>query len=319
MGVGCRGPVGDVLVGERGQLGEDLAQVGVGVDALASAVFDDRVEDGSALARIDVAHEEPVLLSNGSGTDGVFDEVVVDLHAPVLQEHAKAAPLTQGVVDGFAQGTLRQVALFDFQSHERPVDAFVDGTALTRTDGLPQPGSGALFSQPFFNRVKMADLPQEPADEARGLFLGFDKFAARMGVAGCEPDSALALPARSEAAVACIPVALDNATEVRRDDFLHAVGRAACVPVEDDVAAGPVAHPKVSGICLAVAGGEVGDGRFVHLDVVACDYVRVDLTVDDSERVLAQVRPAPQGLPGDVDFVACAKDLLLSVEWQVAQ
>ncbi len=51
-GVGCRGPVLDLPVGERGQFGEDLAQVSIGVDALASAVFDDGVEDGSALARI---------------------------------------------------------------------------------------------------------------------------------------------------------------------------------------------------------------------------------------------------------------------------
>ena len=222
-GVGCRSPVVDLPVGKRGQFGEDVAQVGVGVDASATAVFDEGVEDGSALARVDVAHEEPVLLSNGGGADGVFHQVVVDFHASVLNEDAKTGPLTQGVVDGFAQGTLWQVALFDFQSHERPVDAFVDGATLCGPDGLSQSRAGALFSQVPLDHVKVADLPQEPADEARGLFLGFDKLAARMGVAGCEPDSALALRALRKAAVACIPVALDDATEVRREDFLDAL------------------------------------------------------------------------------------------------
>ena len=61
-GVGCRCPVFDLPVGERRQFGEDVAKVGVGVDALASAVFDDGVEDGAPFTRSGVAHEEPVFL-----------------------------------------------------------------------------------------------------------------------------------------------------------------------------------------------------------------------------------------------------------------
>ena len=62
LGVGCWGPVGNVLVGERGQSAKDFAQVGVGINTLAAAVFDDGVEDRSALARVSSAYEEPVAL-----------------------------------------------------------------------------------------------------------------------------------------------------------------------------------------------------------------------------------------------------------------
>ncbi len=265
---------------------------------MATAVFDDGVEDGSALARIGVAHEEPVLFANGGGSDGVLHQVVVDFDASVLKEDAKAGPLPQGVVDGFAQAALRQVAFFDFQSHQRAMDAFMDGATLRSADGGSQPGTGALLPQPPFDGVKMSDLPQEPADDTRGLFLGFDKFAARVGVASGETDLPFALLVLGEAAIARIAVALDDATELDRDDFLHALGRAARLPVENDIAAGPVAYPQVAGSCFAVAGDEVFEGRFVHLDVAVPDDALVDFAVDEAERVGAQIRPAPQGLPG---------------------
>jgi hypothetical protein len=52
----------DLVVGQRGQFAQDLPQVGVGIESAPTAVFDDGVEDGSALARVCIADEEPVLL-----------------------------------------------------------------------------------------------------------------------------------------------------------------------------------------------------------------------------------------------------------------
>ena len=49
-------------VGCRWQPCEDIAQVGERVDAAATAVFDDGVEDGAPFTRSGVAHEEPVFL-----------------------------------------------------------------------------------------------------------------------------------------------------------------------------------------------------------------------------------------------------------------
>ena len=66
------------------------------------------------------------------------------------------------------------------------MQAFMDDPALARSDGFSQPGSGSLFPQPFFYHVKQSDLPQQPADDARRLFLGFIKFPARMRIASSE-------------------------------------------------------------------------------------------------------------------------------------
>ena len=53
--------LGDLGVLEARQAGEDVLQVGVWVDASFSATFDQRVDDGSALASPSFAYEEPVL------------------------------------------------------------------------------------------------------------------------------------------------------------------------------------------------------------------------------------------------------------------
>jgi hypothetical protein len=66
-------------VGHRGKPGEHVAQVGVGIDATAAATLDNGVEDGTALAGIGIAQEQPVLFSKGSWPNGVFDQVIVYL------------------------------------------------------------------------------------------------------------------------------------------------------------------------------------------------------------------------------------------------
>jgi hypothetical protein len=83
FGPGGGSHVGDLAEVEFGEAGEDVAQIGKRVEATATAAFYDRVEDGCALASVGGSDEEPVLLPNGGGTDGVFDVVVVDLDAAI--------------------------------------------------------------------------------------------------------------------------------------------------------------------------------------------------------------------------------------------
>ncbi len=52
---------------------------------MALAGNDERVEDRGALAGIGVADEEPVLLPDRGGPDGIFNEVVVDPGLAVLE------------------------------------------------------------------------------------------------------------------------------------------------------------------------------------------------------------------------------------------
>ena len=67
----------DLPVGHRWQSGEDVSQVGERIDTPTSAGFDDRVEDGAALAGGSLAKEEPILFTDRGGADRVFDQVVV--------------------------------------------------------------------------------------------------------------------------------------------------------------------------------------------------------------------------------------------------
>ena len=88
-GPGGRGEGVRLLVGHGRQPREDMAQVIEGVDSQTPAVLNDREEDRAALARLGLSDEQPVFLSNGRGSDGVLDEVVVDLHPAVAQEDRK--------------------------------------------------------------------------------------------------------------------------------------------------------------------------------------------------------------------------------------
>lgn len=59
------------MIGCSGQAGEDVAQVGLGVDAPAAATFDQCVDDRAALPGVGVADEQPVLLADRCGANGV--------------------------------------------------------------------------------------------------------------------------------------------------------------------------------------------------------------------------------------------------------
>ena len=85
------------------QARQNVAQLSVGIQASASAAFDERIEDGSPVSGFGLAYEEPVLLPQGGGADGVFDQVIVDLHPAVGQVHLQCFPLAQGLVQGQAQ------------------------------------------------------------------------------------------------------------------------------------------------------------------------------------------------------------------------
>lgn len=66
----------DFLVGGTGQTLQHVFEVGVRFDAVAAAVFDQSIDDRAALAGFFRTEEEPVLLANGRGPDGVLDEVM---------------------------------------------------------------------------------------------------------------------------------------------------------------------------------------------------------------------------------------------------
>ena len=80
--------------------GENVLQVSVRVEAATPATFDDGVNDGATFSGISVSHEQPVLLADGRGTNGIFDQVVVDLHPAVCQINRQGAPKAQRIING---------------------------------------------------------------------------------------------------------------------------------------------------------------------------------------------------------------------------
>ncbi len=66
----------DLAVGHVGQAREDFPQVLVRIKIAPPATLDERVNNGAALAGIRLADEEPVLLADGRGTNGIFDQVM---------------------------------------------------------------------------------------------------------------------------------------------------------------------------------------------------------------------------------------------------
>ena len=55
-------------------------------------------------------HEEPVLFSQCGRTDGIFHQVVVDLHPAILEINVQRGPLVQRIINGAAQEALREMS-----------------------------------------------------------------------------------------------------------------------------------------------------------------------------------------------------------------
>jgi len=67
------------------KLRQNIAQIFIGVDPELPAGFQQGVVDRAGLSDIGTIEEEPVLFPDGGGSNGIFDEVVVDLHFGVIR------------------------------------------------------------------------------------------------------------------------------------------------------------------------------------------------------------------------------------------
>lgn len=180
FGPSLRRNILDLPVGHGGETCEDIAQVGVRIDMATATGFDEGVEDGAAVTGGGIAEEEPVFLSDGGGSDGVFDEVIVDLNSSVVEEHAEEIPIGEGVVDGHAHAAAREIATGKFEADEDAMNAEVDHAAVAGADNHSLDGTGLLVAQDRFDVVEVGDLAQEPGGAQRSLWLGFEETASGM-------------------------------------------------------------------------------------------------------------------------------------------
>jgi hypothetical protein len=105
------------MVGHVGQAREHVLEVSVGINAPAPAAFNEGINDGGPFSGVGLANEEPVLLSQGRGPDGIFHQVVVDLYPAISPINFQGCPLAQSVINqrGHQRGqtiALSQIALF---------------------------------------------------------------------------------------------------------------------------------------------------------------------------------------------------------------
>ncbi len=84
----------------------------------------------------------------------------------------------------------------------------MDGAALRSADGFAKGGTGLGFTQLFLDVIEVGELAQDPANEARRLVFGFEKFPPHMGVAAHEGDVRFVL---CPGWVGAVAVALDDA------------------------------------------------------------------------------------------------------------
>src|SRR5712692_4031532 len=141
-----------------GQASQDVGEVVVGIDAAASAAAQKGVENGAAPARVGMSDEEPTLAADSGGTDGVFDQVVVDLETAVLEIARQRVVLVEKVVESLTHGALGQEHGLEFSGpgfHRVPYFRGLQ-TALVVTLAGRKP------SYLVFNSVKRTDLGNKP-------------------------------------------------------------------------------------------------------------------------------------------------------------
>ncbi len=98
-----------VLIGRRGQAGEDIAQVRERILAVALAGYEQRVDDGDARTGVGMAYEERVLGAEFGGPDSVLNEVVVEPGVAVAAVGNERIPMGEQIAAGFAEPGLMEV------------------------------------------------------------------------------------------------------------------------------------------------------------------------------------------------------------------
>ena len=211
--VGRQGSEGFGGLGGEGEAGEQVGEVGMGVDPGAVAVADQDVARGGAVAVFGVANEQPVFLADGSGADGVFGKVVVNLDAAVLEEYAEFFLLAEGIGEGLAGEALGQVFAPGRQVVGPGFELCEDGLAVGLAFVADHVRPGAAVAQAGFDAVEVLDLQEEPG----GVFafgFGLEKFAPDMGHAAGQLDGmARGGTLFGKAVICAVAVALEDAFE----------------------------------------------------------------------------------------------------------
>lgn len=101
-------PFVDAAGGDVRKIDEQLGEVGLGIDFMASAGAGEAAQDGDELAAAGGGHEEGVLAQQSDAFHLLLSEVVVHGHGPVGDKQSEFLPLIQTAADGYRQRMLGQ-------------------------------------------------------------------------------------------------------------------------------------------------------------------------------------------------------------------
>ncbi|KAF2988696.1 hypothetical protein MJC1_04225 [Methylocystis sp. MJC1] len=149
-------------------LRKSVSDVGQRIDAIELAGLDERGDDRPVFAASVRTREESVFPIEGDGTDCTFDDIGVDLDAPVVDEACQAVPARERVADRLGElGLLADQREFFTQPWlERVEDGA--GFLLPRVPTF----AGALAADVALDGVEFADARQSLAGDRRGTCCG---------------------------------------------------------------------------------------------------------------------------------------------------
>src|SRR6266853_2374480 len=91
---------------EIDKFGEYVGEVGLRLDAVQFAGFDERSNAGPVLRALIVAREQRIFSIESNGTHASFDDVGIEFDAAVIEEAGEPVPVVQAIADVFGDRRL---------------------------------------------------------------------------------------------------------------------------------------------------------------------------------------------------------------------
>src|SRR5271166_5091990 len=168
-------------------LGDDVGQIGLRIDGVELAGFDQRGDDSPVLTAAVGAGEESIFSIQCDRTDRPFHDVAVDLDAAVIEEADQAIPARQGIAD-----RLRELGLLANQAElgAKPGFEVVDDRPALLLPKIA-PLIGAAATDLALNDIELGNVFERFAGDRRGAGRGeLEEAAAHMGPAEGKLDVA---------------------------------------------------------------------------------------------------------------------------------
>src|SRR5947208_1054273 len=123
---------------------------------MAFAAHDDGVDDGTAPTGIRVADEQPVLLADRAGPDGILSQIIIDLQPAILEVASQWHPFIDAIFSGFAQGAFWQVLRKGpLQLRQEPVQ---NGLGFVQPQSFAFARSKSSLSRYGFHQIQFSEL-----------------------------------------------------------------------------------------------------------------------------------------------------------------